>query len=62
MGSFAPQRAQRLASRRSLRTRRLSERGSTSPVFARLDALLIGHTHYDHALDDPFVAKETDAL
>lgn len=29
---------------------------------AELDALFVSHSHYDHALDAPFVAKETGAL
>jgi L-ascorbate metabolism protein UlaG (beta-lactamase superfamily) len=28
----------------------------------RLDAVLVGHSHYDHALDAPVVARQTDAL
>lgn len=28
----------------------------------RVDALLIGHSHYDHALDAPLVAKKLDAI
>ena len=28
----------------------------------RVDALLIGHSHYDHALDAPVVAKKLDAI
>lgn len=28
----------------------------------KVDALLIGHTHYDHALDAPFVAERTEAV
>jgi len=28
----------------------------------QLDAVLVGHTHYDHVMDAPLVAKETGAL
>lgn len=37
-------------------------RGLARAGIQRLDALLVGHSHYDHALDAPEVARRTGAL
>jgi L-ascorbate metabolism protein UlaG (beta-lactamase superfamily) len=38
------------------------QRGLTQAGIQRLDAVLVGHSHYDHALDAPETARQTGAV